>query len=574
MNIETMTTVQALTINEALTGKDIVAQARTGTGKTMAFLLPLIQRILQDDPNLVEGSHRPRNNGSDIRAILISPTRELAEQIAVEAEKLVRGTGIKVQRAVGGTQKHMHLQLIHRNGCHIMVGTPGRLKDILSDSSTGIQAPRLSAVVLDEADRLMDQGFWPEIQEIQHCLPRPEEHDRQTLLFSATMPQEVVRLARSTMKRDLHFVQTVQENETPTHERVPQKLVAVPGFENQLPALLELLQREAQRRSSPEERPFKAIVYFAATAEVVLADKILYNVLRTSGRQIWGDNPIHVGCIHGQMPQMRRTRAADSFRRAKSAVLMSTDVTARGLDFPNVTHVIQIGMPRDRESYVHRIGRTGRAGAEGEGWLILPYYALNQGRKMLHTMPIKRDETLLSSKVEFSIDADGSAKEPPMPQEVKPIFDLIREAASHPSNSDVQNGAYTGVFGNTSWWQDKRKLVEHVNRWAAVEWNRTDTPPVSPKLIRNLGLTGIPGLNVRESSFGDDRRRGPPRAGFGRSDFGRSDFGRGGSGRSSNYGRESSSYDRESRGGYRDRQASSRHESGFGRGSYGSRDSY
>ncbi|KAJ8606152.1 hypothetical protein MRB53_041159 [Persea americana] len=162
MGLETMTDVQTQTINAALKGKDIIAQAKTGTGKTMAFLIPLLQNIITVDPALAErGGFRrgPRATADDIRAIVISPTRELAEQIAVEAKRVVQGTGIIVQAAVGGTQKAQGLRAIQREGCHVLVGTPGRLQDILTDEYSRVEAPDLSALVLDEADRLLDQGF-------------------------------------------------------------------------------------------------------------------------------------------------------------------------------------------------------------------------------------------------------------------------------------------------------------------------------------------------------------------------------------------------------------------------------
>jgi ATP-dependent RNA helicase MSS116 len=144
MGLETMTEVQSKTINSAIKGTDIIAQAKTGTGKTVAFLLPVLQNIINVDPDLaksVRGRRGPRSTADDIRALIISPTRELAEQIADEAKKLVSGTGIIVQTAVGGTQKSMGLRAIQREGCHILVGTPGRLKDILSDPYTRVEAP-------------------------------------------------------------------------------------------------------------------------------------------------------------------------------------------------------------------------------------------------------------------------------------------------------------------------------------------------------------------------------------------------------------------------------------------------
>ena len=409
MGLETMTEVQAKTINAALKGTDIIAQARTGTGKTMAFLLPILQNILSEDPDLakmVRGRGGPRSTADDIRALIVSPTRELAEQIAVEAKRLVAGTGVIVQTAVGGTQKSMGLRAIQREGCHILVGTPGRLKDILSDPYTKVEAPDLSALVFDEADRLLDQGFWPEIQEIMRLLPTPEEKNRQTLMFSATVPKEVISVVRGTLKPGFQFVKCVNDNEEPTHTRVPQMLVTTKGFENNLPALTELCAREIQKHNDDPTnvRPFKAIVYFGSTAEVSLATSSLHKLQTPEaennsdafgGREHPFGRRTRILEIHSKLTQGARTKAAENFRRADSAILLSSDVTARGMDFPNVTHVIQMGLPSSVEQYIHRIGRTARAGKEGEGWLILNKLEDQEARHRFGgKIPLKRDNTI------------------------------------------------------------------------------------------------------------------------------------------------------------------------------------
>ncbi|KAG9976399.1 DEAD-domain-containing protein, partial [Aureobasidium melanogenum] len=281
MGLENMTEVQTATINQALNGNDILAQAKTGTGKTLGFLIPVLQNILKQDPSLGERSRGyaarrgNRTTADDIRAIIVSPTRELAEQIAMEAKRLVANTSVIVQTAVGGTQKSAGLRAIQRQGCHILVGTPGRLKDIFSDKYSGVEAPGLDALVFDEADRLLDQGFWPEIQEIMELLPKPEEKSRQTLMFSATVPHEVQRLVRQTLKPGFDFVKTVRDDEEPTHARVPQHLVTVNGLENTVPAIVELCKKAIADASQPDARPFKAIVYFNSTAEVTLASAAL-----------------------------------------------------------------------------------------------------------------------------------------------------------------------------------------------------------------------------------------------------------------------------------------------------------
>ena len=450
----------------------------------MAFLLPLLQNILSVDPTLERGQYRGRRIDPDIRAIIISPTRELAEQIAVEARKVVKNTGVIVQTAVGGSLKREGLRKIQTEGCHILVGTPGRLQDILRDERFGIQAPNLSALVLDEADRLLDQGFYDAIVDIQNLLPDRRSRDRQTLLFSATIPKEIMHVVRQTMKPDFQFVKTVQEGEILTHEKVPQKIVDVRGLENVAPALLELFRRETTGKDGP---PFKAIVYFNATSEVVLAAAIFRNLMYPPGptrnRPLGSARLVE---LHGRLTQMKRTYAADAFRRAESAVLFSSDVTARGMDFPNVTHVIQVGMPQTAELYVHRIGRTARGDKNGEGWLFrLPF---ERHSKMLSKFPLKGDNSLETAKVDMKQIAT-------LPEDVVEILSRVSEATALVP-AEVKTTAYmSSLGGNTAGSLSKPALIQALNDRAKYGWG-SNPPKVSPRLAEKLGLTHIEGVQI------------------------------------------------------------------------------
>ncbi|KAI4191198.1 MAG: hypothetical protein L6R41_000245 [Letrouitia leprolyta] len=501
MGLETMTQVQSLTINETLKGGDVLAQARTGTGKTLAFLIPVLQNIINYDPKLERRGYRqPRTSPDDIRAIIISPTRELAEQIAVEAKKLTRNTGVIVQTAVGGTQKSLGLRAIKTQGCHIMVGTPGRINDILSDPYSQVRAPDLSAFVLDEADRLLDQGFAPEIEAIQKLLPDRNDVDRQTLLFSATVPREVVEIVRKMAKPNFSFVRTVQDGEQQTHEKVPQKLAIIKGLENQIPALVELSKREIARK---DEMPFKALVYFNATADVSLAATILRN-LKNPGESIYHRHPFgstKVFEIHARLSQRERTVAADAFRRADSAIMISSDVTARGMDFPNVTHVIQMGVPSDRDVYIHRIGRTGRSDKKGEGWIFLTPMEFQKAKQRLYDLPVEEDHTLETAKVDMTQDAQ-------LPEDVAKILTQTIDA-SRMANFSLKSASYKASLGVTSW-APPRALIESLNRRAKYCWGLETPPKIAPALAKRLGLMRVPGveLGVDEDSgarFGGDR---------------------------------------------------------------------
>ena len=476
----------------------------------------MIQNIINYDPKLETRSRLGRiGSSTDIRAIIISPTRELAEQIAVEARKATKDTGIIVQTAVGGSAKSFGLRKIKMEGCHILVGTPGRLKDILSDPYSQVRAPNLSAFVLDEADRLLDQGFEPDIQAIQDYLPNRREVDRQTLLFSATVPREVMDIVRRVMKPNFKFVRTVQEGEQQTHERVPQKFVNVGGMENYMPALVELCKREMQ---ADPERPFKAIVYFSATAEVALACSMLNN-LRDPGQSIFHQHPLHplrIIEMHARLSQEGRTRAANSFRRAQSAIMISSDVTARGMDFPNVTHVIQIGLPPNEEQYVHRIGRTARGDKTGEGWLLISNLETREMRKKLRTMPLTVDNTLETAKVDMTKDAQ-------LPEHVARILTQVGNAAKMVPR-ELKAAAYRADLGVYSY-ADAQRLIDALNNRVKYGWGMESPPLISPGLANKLGFGRVRGINLGHEPEEDSQRGG--RSSFGGGDR-RGGYGSGG----------------------------------------------
>ncbi|MCJ1477475.1 hypothetical protein MMC13_006147 [Lambiella insularis] len=503
MKLETMTEVQCLTINETLKGIDVLAQARTGTGKTLAFLIPILQSIIKRDPAL-EGrtSGYNRASATDIRAIIVSPTRELAEQIAVEAQKVVRNTRVIVQTAVGGSSKAFGLRKIKNEGCHILVGTPGRLNDILSDPYSNVRAPNLSAFVLDEADRLLDQGFAPEIESIQSLLPNRREVDRQTLLFSATVPEEVMHIVNSTMKPNYKFVRTVKKGEQQTHERVPQKIVQVAGFENMMPALLELCKQEIAQQD--RKMPFKAIVYFNATTEVLLASAIFRNLRKPNASRfdqhpLW---PTTIVEIHSRLTQERRTRSADDFRKSKSSIMFSSDVTARGMDFPNVTHVIQIGLPTSRDTYIHRVGRTARGDKTGEGWVFISPLEMREAQTRLNKLPLQPDQSLNTAQIDMTKDAQVPAD---VAQTLTQVVDATRLVPML-----MKANAYLATFGCFSWFQRKQDLVDAMNQRSKYEWGLETPPSVAPGIAQKLGLRRVSGLNfgVREPrDFNDDGSR-------------------------------------------------------------------
>lgn len=403
-----------------------------------------------------------------------------------------------MQTAVGGSSKSAGLRAIKMQGCHILVGTPGRLNDLLSDPYSQVRAPNLSALVLDEADRLLDQGFAPEIQSIQDLLPKRRDVDRQTLLYSATIPREVMQIVRKTMKPDFKTVRTVQEGEDQTHERVTQKLVNVGGAENLMPALVELCQRELANDAG---RPFKAIVYFNATAEVSLAAAIMRN-LKTPGTSTFHEHPLAPARIiemHAKLSQEQRTRAADAFRKATSGIMLSSDVTARGMDFPNVTHVLQIGLPNSEEQYVHRLGRTARAGQEGEGWLFINNLETREVRFRLRQMALQADQTLDTAKVDMTREAQ-------LPEHAAKTLTQVGEATRMVPRG-LKVASYLANLGMYSWVPNKQAMVDTMNNRARYGWGMEKPPSVNPRLVEKLALKRVAGLQVgfEEREPRDDR---------------------------------------------------------------------
>ncbi|KAI0171881.1 DEAD-domain-containing protein [Hypoxylon sp. FL1284] len=549
MGYETMTEVQSKTINPALKGTDLVAQAKTGTGKTLGFLVPVFQRILEVNPELADRRLRRNASADDIRAIIMSPTRELAEQIGVEAKRLAQHTGIVVQTAVGGTRKRESLYKMQREGCTILVATPGRLQDLLTDPESGIAAPDLEAFVLDEADRMLDVGFADDIRDILELLPPSSKVNRQTLLYSATIPRDVVSLAKSMVNtKNFEFVQTIDPNATPTHESVPQHLVAVTGYENLLPSVMEIAdQAIAKARQDSSALPFKAILFFSNTATVQFANKVLKRTRLA--------DEIPIGEIHSKLSQFERTRSAESFRRAQTGLLISSDVTARGMDFPNVSHVIQVGLPPDRDQYIHRVGRTGRAGNPGQGWLLLAQDEISEARERLPGLPIKPNNSITAAKFQLGQD-----------ENVPESFEEVSKAYARVPRSSFQS-VYNAVLGQKL---GRRIQIDDVvallNAWCMNGLGWSQPPAIAPSSARKRGLDRVRGIRLGydqedDSAFDarsgfvgrdDDFSRGGGRNNSAPRGFGEDNsFSRGG-GRSNSFSRGSGRDNGFSRGGRRD----------------------
>jgi ATP-dependent RNA helicase DeaD len=328
--------IQKDAIPVVLEGRDIVGQAQTGTGKTAAFGLPII--------NMMKG-----NNG--VEAVVIVPTRELAMQVSDELFRFGKNSGMNTATVYGGQSYSMQLRNIDR--ASIIVATPGRLIDLLKTKKITIEP---SFVVLDEADEMLDMGFLDDIKQIFTYIPK----ERQTLLFSATMPQAIKKLAQNILNEPAFITVTKSEM---TNSKITQSFYVVDEYERD----------DALIRLYDFKNPTKSIIFCRTKKEV---DR-LSTFLVSQGHMAKG--------LHGDMEQRQREEVIRSFKKGALDVLIATDVAARGLDVNDVTHVFNYHLPFDTESYVHRIGRTGRAGKEGTAVSIVTPHEFRMIQKIQKT---------------------------------------------------------------------------------------------------------------------------------------------------------------------------------------------
>lgn len=317
------TPIQVQAIPHVLAGKDLVGCAQTGTGKTAAFALPILQRL----------SQTPSRQRGAIRVLVLSPTRELASQIGESFSTYGRHTGLKNIVIFGGVGQQPQVDKLRR-GTDILVATPGRLLDLMQQGYVRLNT--IEIFVLDEADRMLDMGFIHDVRRVIAALPT----QRQTLLFSATMPPDIQDLADRILVKPVRVEVTPQAT---TVEKISQAVFFVEKQDKR--ALLEhVLADKAIRR----------VLVFTRTKHG--ANKLAQQLDRAS---------IQAEAIHGNKSQGARERALANFKSGKTRVLVATDIAARGIDVDDVTHVINYDLPNEPESYVHRIGRTARAGASG-----------------------------------------------------------------------------------------------------------------------------------------------------------------------------------------------------------------
>ena len=324
----TPTPIQAQAIPVVLAGRDMMGAAQTGTGKTASFSLPIIQRLLP----LASSSASPARH--PVRALILTPTRELADQVADNVHNYAKYTALRSIVVFGGVDMNAQADALRR-GVEILIATPGRLLDHVQQKNT--QLGQVQMLVLDEADRMLDMGFLPDLQRILNLLPK----ERQTLLFSATFSNEIKKLSASYMRNPV-TIEVAQRNSTATNVR--QIVFEVPEGDKHA-AVVQLIR----------ERGLKQVLIFCNSK---IGAGRLSRLIERDG--------IVSSAIHGDKSQNERMQALEAFKKGEIVALVATDVAARGIDITDLPAVINFDLPFSAEDYVHRIGRTGRAGASGD----------------------------------------------------------------------------------------------------------------------------------------------------------------------------------------------------------------
>ncbi len=394
IGFEQPTPIQSATIPQALEGRDILGSAETGTGKTAAFVLPLLQRLLT--------SPRTRHP----RALVLVPTRELALQVTEHARQMGRNLPLRITTIYGGVGISPQTKALKR-GVDVVVATPGRLLDHVSRGNLVFTS--LQVFVLDEGDRMLDIGFLPDIRRVARLLPR----DRQTMLFSATL-NPILELAREVTRDPVR----VEVEKTVTPEAITQAVYPVP----------EHLKFELLRHLLEKDTNMDSVLIFARTKH--RSDRIVRKLRRAK---------IEAAVIHGNRSQSQRVRALETFRRGQARVLVATDIAARGIDVEGISHVVNYDVPNPPGDYVHRVGRTGRAHAVGQAYTFAP--PLNV--KMIH-----RIENLLGQKMQRrmvdGIDYGKPAAHRPDAEAIRRYREANRRksnGAPAPSGQHKSNGA-------------------------------------------------------------------------------------------------------------------------------------
>ncbi|WP_435861133.1 DEAD/DEAH box helicase, partial [Streptomyces morookaense] len=351
-----------MTLPVALAGSDVIGQAKTGTGKTLGFGLPLLERVVV--PADVEAGRATPEQLSDApQALIVVPTRELCQQVTNDLLTAGKVRNVRVQAIYGGRAYEPQVEAL-KKGVDVIVGTPGRLLDLAGQKKLSLA--HVKALVLDEADEMLDLGFLPDVERIITMLPAK----RQTMLFSATMPGAVISLARRYMSQPTHIRATEPDDQGQTHAHISQHVYRAHSMDKP-----EMVARILQAEG-------RALAMIFCRTKRTAAD--IAEQLTRRG--------FAAGAVHGDLGQGAREQALRAFRNGKVDVLVCTDVAARGIDVDNVTHVINYQSPEDEKTYLHRVGRTGRAGKAGTAITLVDWDDIPRWKLINKALELPFDE--------------------------------------------------------------------------------------------------------------------------------------------------------------------------------------
>ena len=355
--------IQELTLPLALAGTDLIGQAKTGTGKTLGFGIPALQRLIAPDDDGFD--EQPDAVRGKPQALIIVPTRELGIQVASDLEKAGRKRGVRVLCVYGGRAYEPQVEALQK-GIEVVVGTPGRLIDLARQGHVNLK--NVKTLVLDEADEMLDMGFLPDVERIVAMVPAV----RQTMLFSATMPGQIVALARRYMTQPTH-IRAINPNDDST--------------------LVAAIEQHVWRAHSMDKQEVIARVLQAdGRGLTIIFCRTKRNAQRVADDLV--DRGFAAAAVHGDLGQGAREQALRAFRNGKVDVLVATDVAARGIDVADVTHVINWECPEDEKTYLHRIGRTGRAGNSGVALTLVDWDDLHRWKMIAQALGLPFEEPI------------------------------------------------------------------------------------------------------------------------------------------------------------------------------------
>eukprot|EP00586_Coscinodiscus_wailesii_P020145 CAMPEP_0172496766 /NCGR_PEP_ID=MMETSP1066-20121228/92627_1 /TAXON_ID=671091 /ORGANISM="Coscinodiscus wailesii, Strain CCMP2513" /LENGTH=693 /DNA_ID=CAMNT_0013269221 /DNA_START=388 /DNA_END=2469 /DNA_ORIENTATION=- len=487
---DSMTEIQSGTFAAASAGRDVLGRARTGTGKTLAFLLPAIEVLVRE-------REESGGTGGSVGVLVVSPTRELATQIGDQAGALLTyHSRLSVRTIYGGFKMGADVAKFNRQIPSVLVATPGRLLDHLQ--STTLSSGRkfsdvlreTSVLVLDETDRLLDMGFRKDIMSIMSYLPRK----RQTLLFSATIPKDLKGVMAQVMKPDFVTVDCINDGDvtSETNARVNQSHVVLSDVDQLVSHVPDVVAA-----AMAEEEDYKIVAFFPV-ARVVGYYAALFN----------DGLGIPVIEIHSRKSQSARNTASERFRNAKRGILFTSDVSARGVDYPDVTHVLQFGMPESKEQYIHRLGRTGRAGKPGEGWLILAPFETN------FLTELKGQQIPLNTQLQSTLDTTSSSSATTSAGEKfeKLMHRIENGDTTFQIPSELAYKAFLGYYlgqMKRMRMRSKEELVSIANHYSSL-MGLTYVPKLEKKTVGKMNLRGVEGIVIADKTdfTGPERNQG------------------------------------------------------------------